>query len=101
MNPISRLLSGDFGLATTYWLFGVAGSMGIGAMIALVRPTPGSGLARLLVGLFLVYATVIFIAVWRAAGKYPGRPSWRTLARAVVVLGFFALFLPLLATLIT
>jgi hypothetical protein len=86
-DSIQRLISGDFGLAKTYWIFGVA----VGIVASLVV----SGISnRLLLTLFsvayLVYWTATSVGIWNAATKYEGNPAWAMLAKGAVVLGFIA-----------
>ena len=56
MNAISDLWIGRFGLAKTYWVWGVLSGIPWG--IALTLVTPGSNLAILVVLAFWLYAVL-------------------------------------------
>ena len=101
-----RLARGDFGLARTYWLFGVLA----GCVVSLVAQTVDRTLdaynavvAVVAIGLVHVpYQIVVAIGVWRAAGAYRGPRLWGVLAKTAVVVGVVlatGLLLTLLATL--
>jgi serine/threonine protein kinase len=82
-----KLTCGDFGLARTYWLYGVLVSLGVNLLIGLI-PVLGVQMALMIVG--MAYQILVFIGVWRAAGRYRGRKVWAVLAKIAVVLGVLA-----------
>ena len=83
----SKLMHGDYGLAKTYWLFGVLGSTVLGAILALA-----GGLAEefslALIIVALSYSAVVLIGTWRAASRYLGPKHWAVLAKLATALGW-------------
>jgi len=81
----SRLVNGDFGLAKTYWLYGVA----VGIVINfLSRIVPSLGALAVILVLAIPYQVMVLLGVWRAADKYQGRKAWAILAKIATVLGW-------------
>lgn len=79
-----RLVSGDYGLARTYWLYGVlttALAGWIARAIDSVIPTLGLVLHVALMG----YVILCLVGVWRAADRYQGPVLWALLARGAVI----------------
>lgn len=85
---VSRLMTGGFGLAKTYWLFGWLGSVisYYGShVISYLFPLAA---AIAILGLVAVpYHVLVSIGIWNAAGKYAGPLIWAVLARTAVVFG--------------
>lgn len=81
---ISKLIRGDYGLAKTYWLFGVLGNIILSAPL----PFIAEELILVLYLPLLSYSVVVLIAVWRAANRYRGPKYWATLAKIATVLGW-------------
>ncbi len=79
----ARLVSGDYGLAKTYWLYGFLVSV-IVEIIARVITSPEI-LIVILVG-YTAYIIPVFMGVWRASDKYAGPEVWAVLAKIIVVL---------------
>lgn len=77
-----RLVKGDFGLAATWWRYGVLG--------LLAQVLAFGGLAGVSAGLFFVgclcYNVVVWIGTWRAAHRYEGPRVWAVLAYLAVAL---------------
>ena len=89
-NFFQKLSRGDFGLAKTYWLYGVV----VGAasrILDMIIPSPV--VVALLNVAWIVYAVFLYMGIWKAAGRYTGERGWAILARIMVVIG--ALFLVL------
>lgn len=84
MNTISDLLSGRFGLARTYWLWGVLSGIPWGIVLSLV--TPGSTPAILAVLALVVYYVIVHVGIWRAASQYQGAKVWAILAKIAVLI---------------
>ncbi len=84
----TRLIQGHYGLAKTYWLFGIAGGVVVYILTIAVGAVDG-GIGMLLgVGLaVLAYFVIWAIGVWRAATLYQGRRLWAILAKVAVILG--------------
>ena len=91
-RTIPKLWRGQYGLAKTWWLFGVLGTALLnlvsGPLNAAVAATPPDGiagialwLAALLVGAVgILYGVVVTVAIVRAATAYGGRRLWPRLA---------------------
>ena len=81
-----KLLDGDFGLAKTYWLFGVLPAIALNVLVGVVETTPTW---LLLVVLFhLVYWMVVAIGCWRAATQYQGFVMWPVLVKFFLGIGW-------------
>ena len=83
----SKLIHGDYGLAKTYWLFGVLGSTVLSVFLMLSAVLA----AELVIALYLValsYAVVVLIGTWRAASRYQGPKHWAILAKLNTALGW-------------
>jgi hypothetical protein len=81
---MSKLIQGDYGLAKTYWLFGVLGNI----VMSLPLPFIAEELILVLYLPLLSYSVVVLIAVWRAANRYQGPKYWSILAKIATVLGW-------------
>jgi|AP45_3_1055517.scaffolds.fasta_scaffold51892_1 hypothetical protein len=99
-----KLSNGDFGLAKTYWRYGVGVQFVVRIaaifIIFILSSLPAGTLEFLLVIVslaFTAYAIPLGMGIWRAANKYEGSKIWATLAKANVILGVFVLALNLLA----
>lgn len=91
---IPALARGDFGLAKTYWLYGVLVSFVvqiIGEFITSTEPLV------LVMGIYIIYMLPVLLGIWRAADVYPGPYVWAVLAKIWVVLGWISYPLGLLA----
>ncbi len=95
-NFFVRMFRGDISLRVTYWVFGVLiGGVAfwiVGMVIelnyaAIAMSSSGIWLVRAFIGFAIAYGVYIFIAIWRSAGKYPGKATYAVLARVAVVLG--------------
>ncbi len=84
----SKLARGDYGLAQTYWLFGI--SVGVVVIFFANVFTSGSGQVILLLG-YMIFEAYVSLGVWRASDKYTGLKAWAVLAKIAVVLGWFSL----------
>jgi len=86
-NFFIKLINGDFGLPTTYWLFGILGNILFGILSAIagasgmIEALPLAQLAA------VIYFTIICIGIWRAADKYQGAKVWAGLAKAAIIIG--------------
>lgn len=81
----SKLSNGDFGLARTYWLYGVV----VGIVINLViQVVPSIGAIAVVLALATVYQVMVLLGIWRAATRYQGRKVWAILAKFAAVLGW-------------
>jgi len=101
-NVFSKLIDGDYGLAKTYWLFGVLVNVGFNILFKVAESTasyPRQALAQILIltSISVAYSVVVVIGTWRASGKYQGPKFWAILARIMVVIGIFGLIVMVLA----
>lgn len=88
----NTLMCGDFGLAKTYWLYGVVVQMIGNMLLTAVAPSLGATLVLILHLALMIYWVVAAIGTWRAADRYQGNKLWPVLAKVAIVLGFLTLF---------
>lgn len=84
----AKLANGDFGLAKTYWFYGVL--VGIGFNIITNLITSLGGLCVLFI-LYILYEIPVMIGVWRAANKYQGPKFWAVCAKVATAFGVIIL----------
>ena len=94
-----KLREGDFGLAETYWLYGVVGGLLIRilkvalAVLLVYMDLPASALyavAVIAMAMIVFYMANVLLGVWRASFIYAGPKAWAVLARVAAVLGFIS-----------
>jgi hypothetical protein len=90
----SRLSSGDFGLAKTYWLYGVL--VGVIVNISSNAVTSADTLILLILA-YAIYSVPVLMGIWNAASKYEGLQLWAILAKIATILGALMLAVMLLA----
>lgn len=76
--------SRDPSLPEAYWLYGFAANVGISILVAGIwgnRPPLGAMTAWAAYNVFSLWL------IWVTSGQYGGRPLWRGLARAAVLIG--------------
>jgi len=86
----SSLANGDFGLARTYWLYGVL----IGGIMQVIFPMVmfvGDSAAWSIV--CTAYMIPVLVGTWRAANRYQGSRIWAVLGQIWVVLSVVGLVL--------
>lgn len=98
-NFLLRLVSGDIGLAQTFWVYHIGISivlvvlmMGIGSLVADGNPTLATArtffvMWLLLAGFTIPYTLVMLVAVCRSAIKYTGSRVYSVLAISLMVIG--------------
>ncbi len=86
----NTLIMGKYGLAKTYWGFGI-GIMVILYILSNIIGTLGSPTLSIVwvLGLY-AYQVVVWVAIWRAAGRYSGPVIWSGLAKFAVIIGILA-----------
>lgn len=89
-----KLSNGDFGLAKTYWLYGVL--VGFIVNIAM-KPITSIGLLVFVMLAYTAYEIPVIMGTWRAANKYEGSKIWVVLAKIAVVLGAIMLVIGLIS----
>lgn len=81
----SKLISGDFGLAKTYWLFGMV----VGIVFNLIiKVMPSLGAVAIVLAVATVYQVMVLLGVWRSSNRYQGWKVWAILAKIAAVLGW-------------
>lgn len=89
----AKLKNGDFGLAKTYWLYGVL----VGVILNIVtRPITSTGLLVIVVLIHTAYRILVIMGIWRAANKYKGSKIWAILAKIATVFGTIILVVELI-----
>jgi hypothetical protein len=74
-------------LPITYWLCGVLGGLALVFLLA-IASAMGNGLLSFALGILAIAHSVFMsVAIWRSAGRYPGKPVWGHLARIAVAAG--------------
>lgn len=106
---LKALWRGEIGLAKTFWLYGVAGSLLLFLLVLVLEETnpwflyegfeePGLGLQLLYVAAargYYLWSFFIYIAIWRSASNYKGLRDWVFVAKILVSLSMFGLLLML------
>ncbi|MCG7869715.1 MAG: hypothetical protein JAY74_25510 [Candidatus Thiodiazotropha taylori] len=90
----SKLISGDFGLAKTYWAFYFL----VGAIASIllyplqtIELNYTSAILVFFIGIiWTTYGIVVSIGVWRASNKYEGLKLWAILAKIVIIFAWGA-----------
>ncbi len=91
-----KLSDGDFGLAKTYWLFGVlVGGIGGNIVVTVVAMSKSLALIIIIMLALIVYSVLQMIGVWNASNRYTGSKIWAVLAKIAVVLGALTIALSL------
>lgn len=83
-----KLSSGDYGLAKTYWLFGVLVGFVFNILVNLVSSVDII-IAMLL--LFIGYSIPLYLGIWRAANRYAGSKVWSVLAQIMTIISVLIL----------
>jgi hypothetical protein len=87
---VCDLWRGKVRLWITYWICGVGGNMSFVALLLLIDATHGAAARIWLWPVYacsLVWFVLIFVGIWRAAGRYRGPAIWSLLARLGVLVG--------------
>ena len=82
---MGSFIAGNLGLAKTYWIFGVIGSVIVRFIIAFMIMSGINPIVAIIIG--FGYSIAVWIAVWNSATKYEGFKLWAILAKISVVLG--------------
>ena len=96
---IKQLIDGDFGLAKTYWLYGVLGSIAMNLL--LMFPILSGSLVLIVVAMLasIAYAIVVLTGIWNSASRYTGSKIWSVLAKIIVGVNVIFLVLTIILTL--
>ena len=87
----NKLSSGDFGLAKTYWVFGVLVGIAIGILSSILGVFAGIGGIVCISLLHTIYVIPVALGTWRASNAYSGNKIWAILAKIAIVLGAISL----------
>ena len=79
-----KLANGDFGLAKTYWLYGVLLSVVVNILSSAISSTET---LVIIVLALAAYSVPLYMGIWKAANKYKGQKIWSILAKIATVLG--------------
>ena len=72
-----RFVTGGFGLAKTFWIFGVV--LGFPFKLA-IRHLASNNAVYIVSAVYVVYLAVLLAATWNAAKRYKGSRVWSVLA---------------------
>jgi hypothetical protein len=85
-----KLKDGDFGLAKTYWLYGVVVNLILSIPTYVVS---NLSLLIVLTIIGLIYGVIVLIGIWNSASRYEGLKLWAILAKLATILGFITIIL--------
>lgn len=89
-----KLSNGDFGLAKTYWQYGVL----VGFVVNIsTKAITSIGLLAMVMLVHFAYFIPLAMGTWRAANKYEGSKIWAVLAKIATILGMIMTFFALVA----
>ena len=96
MDLIKSLWRGDISLAKTFWIFGfcvnLLFSIGINYYLILNNQALSNSAGYIslwvLIIFALIYATFIYISIWRCANKYKGFQGNAIAAKIMVIIGW-------------
>jgi len=96
-----KLSNGDFGLAKTFWLYGVLVGLILDSIVIITisaddEPIVMSSISLVFILLFIIYEIPVFMGIWRTGNRYEGSKIWVTLAKIAVVAGIIWLLLNLI-----
>ncbi len=84
-----KLIGGHFGLAITFWVFGVLiGNVALGFLIPLSASSKNVPITVVFLLAYLLYLPVVTLGIWRSASKYRGLAVWSGLAKIVAVVSW-------------
>lgn len=89
-NVFLKLINGDYGLATTYWGFGVLG----GFLFKFLHSTIANASftsALLVYVINVIYGVVVIIGIWNASNKFDGSPIWAVAAQIIAAINLLVI----------
>ncbi len=94
---LGKIVDGDYGLAKTYWLYGVLpGSIANLLSYAISQDS----LFFVFFSAYTAYDVLVLVGTWRAANTYRGPRIWAIMAKAAVLLSSMMLAIGLLAIIV-
>ena len=85
-----KLISGDFGLAKSYWLFLFGANIIFRLLFAVGEQSASAPFILGVVLIWVIYEPIAFIGAWRASDKYKGSGFWSGLVKVLVVFGWIS-----------
>mgnify|MGYP001766856759 CR=1 FL=1 len=87
-----KLITGEYGLAKTFWIFGIIPDFIIYPVIMIIENSLNHNhdIPSILVFMlitYLIYRPIVLIGTWHASTAYSGLKLWKYLSRAHVILG--------------
>lgn len=93
---LSKLSSGDYGLAKTFWIYGVTVSVLFGITERVMSYTmlgvdQSSKFIAIFVLMYTAFQLFVTVGTWNSAKRYMGAKIWSVLAMVTCMLSFFGL----------
>lgn len=91
-NYFSKFIHGNFGLAKTYWLFGVFARL----VVFIIITKSGDYSAKLsgvIIVTYIAYSIIWLLAMFNAARLYKGLKIWSVLAFIMIFVWLFDIFI--------
>jgi len=85
-----KLISGDFGLAKSYWLFLFGVNIIFRILFAVGEQSASVPFILGVALIWVVYEPIAFIGTWRASDKYKGSGFWSGLVKVLIVFGWIS-----------
>ena len=81
-----KLKAGDYGLAKTYWLYGVVVNI-VYRIVDIVLTALSYELSILVFFIMVGYSYFQIIGIWNAANRYEGLKAWAIIAQGLALIG--------------
>ena len=94
-----KLSDGDFGLAKTYWLYGVLVGIAANIVMTVVGMSGSTALIVIIMLALTVYSVFQMTGVCNASDRYTVSKIWAVLAKIAVVLGVLSIIVTVVGTL--
>ena len=85
-----KLISGDFGLAKSYWLFLFGVNIIFRVLFAVGEESASVSFILGVALIWVIYEPIAFIGTWRASEKYEGSGFWSGLVKVLIVFGWIS-----------
>jgi len=85
-----KLISGDFGLAKSYWLFLFGVNIIFRILFVIGEQSVSVPFILGIALIWVIYEPIAFIGTWRASDKYKGSGFWSGLAKVLIVFGWIS-----------
>lgn len=85
-----KLLNGDYGLAKTYWLYGVM----VGIVVSIIMNASTSNDFKVAITVpYVTYCVPVIMGLWNSANKYQGPKVWAVMGKVSAVFTAFQMLL--------